>query len=160
MKQFVKILAWFVSGYVTVAFILLILIALTSCKSTKTTTTETKIDTVLVHKESVIVKRVTDTIRFKDPCDEDGNLRPILIDSSSEGVKTTIKSDNGDLLITKEQKADTVYVNRDVYKTQYRDRDVEKIVTKTRVPKWAWFSLIINIVMLAWIFRKRIGIPI
>lgn len=121
------------SALMFILLMLLLACTFTSCKSKQSVTTEqkeTRIDTVFIDK------KVTDTI-FKekivtvtlpassdqvveDPCDEQGNLKPINTVIKSGGNEVTVYSREGRLFIS--SKIDSV---ASVSEKEYRSRFVQ-----------------------------------
>jgi len=132
--------------------IIIILIMFSGCRTLKVKDTSIIKDSINEKTKITLIKSSVGIAKLQNPCDEDGNLRPIFYESSSGGLKTTVKDENGAILIAQEQKTDTIYKERLVYKDKliYKDKLVEVEVT----PKWAWKSLIANIILLLWILRK------
>jgi len=141
---------------ITVAFFIMILLMFSGCGAKKVTSTTFKRDSISHNKEITLTKQSLDKIVFNEVCDSFGNLRPIFYEKTIGGNKTSVKSENGSIVIVKEQKTDTIKETEYIYKDKIIEK--EKLIEKEKkyIPKLVWYSLILNIGLLAWIFRKPI----
>ena len=136
--------------------IILISLLFISCKSTKTTDTTIVKDSIRESTKLNIIQSGFNFTKLQDPCDEFGNLRPIFYESLVGGLKTTVKDNNGSIVIGQEQKADTIYKEKLVYRDKlvFKDKLVE--VEKRYIPKWVWYNLALSILLICWTFRRFI----
>ena len=129
----------------------IILLLFYGCKAKHTTTTVTKTDTIFKEKIVTITEPVFNDVIIKEPCDSLGNLKPINYTTSSGKVKVVLKSVRDTLYLT--TNVDSIVDSRvNEFKSSYKTE--KEVITKTKTPKWAWYSLIINVLLLLWIFRK------
>ena len=138
------------------AIIIIVLIILCSCKAKKTHSTSIIKDSISEKTQLDIIRGSSGLTKIYEPCDENGNLRPIFFESLSGGLKTTVKDKDGSIIINQEQKQDTVYFEKIIYKDKSVYKD--KLVEVPFIPKWVkkllGISLGLNLLLLAWIFRK------
>jgi len=132
--------------------IILISLLFISCKTKKTQSTTIIKDSIREKVQLNIVKSGFNLTRLYNPCDEFGNLRPIFYNSSSGGLETTIKDDNGTILINQNQKQDTIFKEKLVYRDKliYKDKLVEVEVKRP----FNFYSILLNVIFALWIFRN------
>ena len=137
---------------------LMAVLSFTSCKTVKTTTIKDHILTsdVLVHETTVITPQASTTWRYKTPCKNDSL---VIADQqlTINGLKVQLRNVKGELVLEAAKPADTIFMKETtsaVVNTTNNSEDV--LVTKTKLPKILWYSLIANVLSLVWIFRKFI----
>jgi len=137
---------------------IIIILLIVSCRSIKTKDTSIIKDSINEKTQVTLIKSSVGLAKIQKPCDDDGNLRPIFYESSSGGLKTTVKDENGSILIKQEQKQDTIYKEKLVYKDKliYKDKIVEVEVTPSWNYKVMGTQTIIILLLLALLFRKKI----
>ena len=138
--------------------LLLFFISLISCKTKQITVTKTEIqkDTIYVEKVVKINVPQTQIVEIESPCDTLGNLKPF---------KSVLKSDKVNVLIEAKDGKLTATINLDsikeVYKKEFQSHVSDKVEIKEipiiqPLPKWVWWSLVLNLVLLIWTFKKLI----
>jgi hypothetical protein len=138
--------------------ILIILILLVSCKPQQITVTKTEYqkDTIYVEKVVKINVPQTQIVEIESPCDSLGVLKPF---------KTTLKSDKVNVSIVSKDGKLTATINLDSIKEVYQKEfqssvsnkvEIREVKIKQPLPKWIWYSLGINLVLLIWTFKKQI----
>ena len=118
---------------------LLILLLIASCKSAEVVKTQTIHDTIIRETTKTIKVPVKNTTTIENPC-IDNKLRSIRQVVQSESSTLTIKEEGGNLVI--EQDIDSIVNTRVKEILKRSEKQVETItITKTKVPRWAWWSL-------------------
>ena len=132
--------------------IIIILIMFSGCRTLKVKDTSIIKDSINEKTKITLIKSSVGIAKLQNPCDEDGNLRPIFYESSSGGLKTTVKDENGAILIAQEQKTDTIYKEKLVYQDKliFKDKLVEVEVKNPLNLKLLIYSILATI----WILRK------
>jgi len=122
------------------------------CRTLKVKDTSIIKDSINEKTKITLIKSSVGIAKLQNPCDEDGNLRPIFYESSSGGLKTTVKDENGAILIAQEQKTDTIYKEKLVYQDKliFKDKLVEVEVKNPLNLKLLIYSILATI----WILRK------
>lgn len=139
-------------------FFLLVLISVFSCKTPKTVYKNVYHTDTIVSKEIIKVTqpRLTNLV-VDEPCDSLGRLKPIFYETKTPTKTLSIKNIDNKLVI--EEKQDSIIeINKEEKKISISETDEVKVITKA--PKWIWYSIILNILLLGWTFRKFIRIPI
>jgi len=136
----------------TTISILVIILLTISCRTIKTKDTTIIKDSINVNTTTTLIKGSVGIAKLQAPCDENGNLLPIFYESWLGGLKTTIKDENGSIIIAQEQKADTIYKEKLVYRDKLVDKDklVEIEVKNPINLKLLIYSILATI----YIFRK------
>lgn len=135
--------------------IILIILLLIGCKTKHTTTTSISKDSIYKKEILKIALPQLNEIVIDNPCDSLGNLKPFNYTFTSDKVKTTLKAINDTIYL--EQNIDSLIdVRIEEYKSSHKSKDVVQVITKTRWPKFLWYSLLFNILALAYVFRKFI----
>ena len=138
--------------------ILIILILLTSCKPQQITVTKTEYvhDTISVEKIVKINVPVKQVVEIESPCDSLGNLKPF---------KTVLKSEKGNVTVVGKDNSISVEFNLDSIKevhlkefqSHVSDKvEIREVEVKQPLPKWIWYSLGLNLILLIWTFKKLI----
>lgn len=161
-------------------FLIVLLIAVSSCRSTKTVTTTTTKDSTSVIDEKVRVRVDTfykekiikinvpteSQVQLDNPCDSLGNLKPINTSIGSGTSKSWIFTKDGKLYL-KQQTEESRSEFEKTYKAKYvqdslrfeRQKKMEtsqvKETTKIvyRTPQWAWYVLVALIGFIVYTFR-------
>ena len=137
--------------------ILIWLILLVGCKPTQTVTkTEYVHDTISVEKIVKINVPVKQIVEIEQPCDSLGNLKPFKTTLKNSKANISIESKNG-VLVAKIN-LDSL---KEVYQKEFQSKQVEKVEIrevpiKQPISKFWWWSLILNVILLIWVFRKFI----
>jgi len=132
----------------------IILILFYSCKAKHTTTTVTKTDTIFKEKVVTITEPIFNEVLIEKPCDSLGNLKPINVVSTTGKAKVSLKSVKNDLIL--EVNVDSIVDSRvKEYKSSYKAEKIEVVKIKYKNKKLMWYSLLFNLLLLGWIFRKR-----
>ena len=152
-KEFTKSDKLVFKFYVLVV-ILLIISLLVGCKATKTSETNITKDSISNNEKYEVTPHSEHLATILEPCNEDGTLKPLHYQSSSNGKTTTISDNNGAIVINEEQKIDTTFIEKTVYRDKlvYKDKIVE-IPVKNPLNK---YFLIYGIVATIYILRKPI----
>ncbi len=134
----------------TFSKIFIITLLLSSCKA-KVIKTEIQRDTIYKNKIVKITPPSVNEIKIENVCDSLGNLKEVKYITKQGKVKTIVKTLENTLYL----QIDTDSI-KDVAVSEYKStlKDKQETIIKFRVPKWAWYSLLINAILLAWIFRK------
>ena len=138
-------------------YLVILLIVLVGCKPTQTVTkTEYVHDTISVEKIVKINVPVKQIVEIEQPCDSLGNLKPF---------KTVLKSDKGNVTVIGKDNRISVKFNLDSIKEVYRKEfqshvsdkvEIKEVEVKQPLPKWIWYSLGLNVILLIWTFKKLI----
>lgn len=130
------------------------ILSFSSCRTIKTNKTSIKKDSIRENKTFVLVNNSSSFSRIEEPCDENGILRPIFYENTTGGLKTTITDDDGSLLVNQEQKADTIFVDRFIYRDKLDSSDqLTEIPVKNPINTYLLFY---SIGLTLWILRKPI----
>lgn len=133
--------------------LIVVLLLFVGCKSNIKTVETTKVDTVRVSKVIKIDKPQLNELIIENVCDSLGNLKIINYTSNSGKLKTSLKSDKNTLKL--EVNLDSIkQVWEKEYKSSILDVKEKETIIKKVIPKWVWYSILINILLLVWIFRK------
>jgi len=136
-----------------VVFLMLILITwlMLGCKA-KIASIETHTTDTIYRNEIVkIDKPQLNTIFIDNICDSLGVLKPIYYTSTSNNVRTTLKSDNNTLRL--EVNVDSI-VNSKVNEYKSSLKTKETVLIKYKNKKIMWYSLGLNLLLLGWNLRK------
>lgn len=139
--------------------LLLLFVLLSSCKAGQTVTVYrdvVKVDTVRDIRTVTKFNAVHDTLTIDNPCDSTGILNTFYSKITIPQGKVIIRSVRGKIQAT---------VNIDsiaqVYENKYRSNvksdvtNLQKIVTKNVIPRWAiWFMAILSILSFLYIRDK------
>lgn len=144
--------------WIKTLMIILVIVILSSCKAKTVYKREIVHDTIVEVRIERILQPYETIVEIESPCDSLGNLKPIFFESKGEGKTISIKSVGNKIEII--EKVDTVIVYKDVFKEHISTSDNLEIKEIRYIPKWVWYSLGLNLILLVWTFRKFIGIPI
>ena len=139
-------------------YLIIILILLVGCKPQQITVTKTEYvhDTISVEKIVKINVPVKQVVEIESPCDSLGNLKPF---------KTVLKSEKGNVTVVGKDNSISVEFNLDSIKEVYRKEfqshvsdkvEIKEVEVKQPLPKWIWYSLGLNFILLIWTFKKLI----
>ena len=130
---------------------ILLLILLYGCKAKRIEHTVYKTDTI---KTSAVIKiraPQLNNIEIERPCDSLGNLKPFKYTFGTGKNKTTLKAVNDTIYL--EQNIDSIVNSKiDTYKSS--NVKEKEIFIKYKNKKLMWYSIILNVLLLGWIFRK------
>jgi len=131
--------------------ILLIFASLTSCKAKIQTIETHSTDTIYKSEVIKIDKPQLNKIFLDNICDSLGNLRPFKITYGTKSNNTTlIGKDN---VIYLEQNVDSI-VNSEIEKYKSSIKTEKEVIIKTVKRPFNLYSIILNVVLLLWTFRK------
>ncbi len=138
--------------------LLILLIVLTSCKPQQITVTKTEYqkDTIYVEKVVKINVPQTQIVEIESPCDSLGVLKPFKTVLKSDKVNVSIVSKDGKLTATID--LDSI---KEVHQKEFQSSisnkvEIREVKVEQPLPKWVWYSLGINAVLLIWTFKKQI----
>ena len=139
-------------------YLVILLIVLVGCKPTQTVTkTEYVHDSVFVDRVEKILVPQTQIVEIENPCDSvTGELKPFRATLKNSKANISIESKNG-VLVAKIN-LDSI---KEVYQKEFQSKQVEKVEIrevpiKQPISKFWWWSLILNVIILIWVFRKFI----
>ena len=134
----------------TITKIFIITLLLSSCKA-KVIKTNIQRDTIYKNKIVKITPPSVNEIKIENVCDSLGNLKEVKYITKQGKVKTIVKTLENTLYL--QVNTDSI---KDIAVSEYKStlKDKKEIIIKFRIPKWAWYSLLINAILLAWTFRK------
>lgn len=120
-------------------FLILLFLISSCCAPKDTVRTETVRDTIIRETTKTINLPVKNVTVIDNPCIE-GELKVINQTVKTESSTLTIKEEKGNLVI--EQDIDSIVNSRVSEMLKRSEKQVETItITKTKVPKWAWWTL-------------------
>ena len=133
--------------------IILLAISLIGCGA-KTVYVEThSTDTITEHSILKITEPKLNKLVIDNPCDSLGNLKPTFFEITTPKSTLTVKSLKNALVV--EEKLDSI-VDKETVKERISVDTSKEVKIKTRIPSWVWYSLIVNVVLIGWTFRKFI----
>jgi len=134
----------------TIIKITILALLLSSCRA-KVVRTEIQRDTIYKSKIVKVTPASLNEIKIDNICDSLGNLKEVRYVNTRGKVRTVIKTLENTLYL--QVNTDSI---REVAVKEYKStlKDKQETIIKYRTPKWAWYSILINAVLLAWIFRK------
>ena len=131
--------------------IIWVVISLVGCKAKRIEHTIYKTDTI---KTSAIIKiraPQLNNLKIDAPCDSLGNLKTFNYTFGTGKNKTTLKAVNDTIYL--EQNIDSIVNSKiDTYKSS--NVKEKEIFIQYKNKKLMWYSLIANVLLLGWIFRK------
>ena len=122
-----------------------------SCKSKKVISETIKTDTIYKSEIIKITPSRLSSLNIESPCDSLGKLKPFFYTLGSGNDKIIVKTiDN---TISVEQNLDSV---KSVWQKEYKSsfETNKKEINVPYIPKWVWYSLALNFLLLVWLFRK------
>ena len=134
---------------------MIVIISVLGCKTPKTVykNVETHDTIVITEVIKVVQPRLTNLI-VDSPCDSLGRLKPIFYETITPTKTLSIKTIDNKLVITEKQDSTVVQKVVDKQTNSVSTSDEIKLLIKT--PKWAYYSLILNVLLLVWVARKLI----
>lgn len=137
--------------------IVIVLVFFSSCKTKEIVRTVTEKDTIRIDRIVKISPEQLNEIVFEDVCDSLTGLRPFRYTTTSNVGEVSVEAAKGDLSVKID--TDSLY---QVWEKEYisRNRQEKEVITVTEkyIPRWIkrllWFSILLNIGTLGWIFRK------
>ena len=141
-----------IAFYSSIAIIcIIIFLSLTSCKAKIQTIETHSTDTIYKSEVIKIDKPQLNKIFLDNICDSLGNLRPFKITYGTKSNNTTlIGKDN---VIYLEQNVDSI-VNSEIEKYKSSIKTEKEVIIKTVKRPFNLYSIILNVVLLLWTFRK------
>lgn len=129
----------------------LLFTSLFSCKPKLIYSERVRVDTLIVTKKEIITKPMTTFIEVDKPCDSLGRLIPIHFTTTSGNNRVTLNNINGKLQLSSQIDSSKVSVS-DTFqsKTDYKEIIKERKV----IPKWVWYSLAGNFIIIFFYLRK------
>ena len=131
--------------------IILIASLFLSCKSKKIVSEIIKTDTIYKEKVIKITPSRLNSLTVESPCDSLGKLKPFNYTLGSGNDKIIVKTLHNTIYV--EQNLDSI---KEVYEKEYRSKldSNKKEIEVPYIPKWVWYSLVLNLLLLVWIFRN------
>ena len=142
-----------------VFFFSIILIVFANCRSKKVVTEYKEVikrDSIFITKEKLVVKRFTDTLTIKKPCDSLGNLKPFKRTFVLPQGKISLQSSNNQIQAKIDLKGYESTIERK-YKTIY-DKKVSELSSKEvqyKTPFYHWFIHVICALVIFLLLRIR-----
>ena len=137
--------------YSKVVTLILLLLFLYSCGAKKVIKETTKIDTIYKSEVIKITPPQLNGIKIESVCDSLGSLKTFNYTFSNGKVKTVLKTIKDTLYL--ETNIDSIVDSKlKEYNSSYENN--KEVIKVPYIPKWVWYSLIFNILLLMWIFRK------
>jgi len=133
---------------------MIVIISVLGCKTPKTVykNVETHDTIVITEVINVVQPRLTNLI-VDSPCDSLGRLKPIFYETITPTKTLSIKTIDNKLVITEKQDS-IVTKDKEIKEISSSISDEVKVIVRT--PRWSWYSLILNVLLLVWTFRKII----
>ncbi|MFD1292623.1 hypothetical protein ACFQ5N_02135 [Lutibacter holmesii] len=134
-------------------YIILIISCFVACKPSKNIVETHSTDTIYKSKVITVDNPQLTNLVIENVCDSVGNLRPFVFNASSGKIKTEIKTTGNKIHI--HQNIDSIkQVAVNEYKSSIKTQTIETIKYKNK--KVMWYSILLNIALLVYIFRKPI----
>lgn len=131
--------------------IILVSLSLFGCKAKKEYTNTVTNDTVKINSIVKITPSQLNNLVIDEPCDSLGNLKPFTYTFGSGNNKTVLKAKNDTIYL--EQNNDSIINSwKEEYKSSFKSKD--KLVIKEVKRPFNLYSIILNVILAAWIFRK------
>lgn len=143
------------------SLLILAVIIVLSCKSTKTTSVieKVRVDTIREVKTIEKFKAIRDTLTIENPCDSAGILTRFYSKLTIPQGKVIIRSENGNIKATIDlDSVANVYDSK--YKSKYNSevKFFEKIVVKDVVPLWAIVTIIFeSLIIIGYLYFRFIN---
>ena len=136
--------------------LIITLLVLVSCKPTKTIVkTETIHDTIYKEKIIKISVPVTSFVEVEKPCDSLGNLKPFKTVIKTKKIYVTVEGK--DNVITAKINLDSIKQSTiKEFRSNFKETTHKEVITKYKVPKWAWWLLAANVLYIVYRLRKFI----
>ena len=132
---------------------LLLLLVVFSCKPSKVYIETHSTDTIYKKEILKITPASLNTIKVDDPCDDLGNLKPFNYEVETPSGSLNVKTEGNKIVV--EEKKDSI-INKETIDKSVSVDTSDRLEIKYRVPSWAWYSIIGNILLLAWVFKRFI----
>ena len=133
------------------AIIIIVLIILCSCKAKRIEHTIYKTNTIKTSTVLKITKPQLTNLVIDEPCDSLGRLKPFIFTYGNDNDKKIVKSIDNKLVIFDDKKADTT---KTVEKEHISTSVEKEVFIKYKNKDIMWYSISLNLLLLAWIFRK------
>jgi hypothetical protein len=151
MTKFPKSCYNSVFKYSKVVILILLLLFLYSCGTKKVIKETTKIDTIYKSEVIKITPPQLNGIKIESVCDSLGRLKTFNYTFSNGKVKTVLKTIKDTLYL--ETNIDSIVDSKlKEYKSKFESN--KKEIEVPYIPKWVWYSLALNLLLLIWLFRK------
>ena len=140
-------------------FFSIILILFANCRTKKVVTEYKEIvkrDSIFVTKEKLVVKRFTDTLTIKKPCDSVGNLKPFKRTFVLPQGKISLQGSNNQIEAKIDLKGYESTIEKK-YKTIY-DKKVSEFSSKEvkyKTPFYHWFIHVLCALVIFLLLRIR-----
>ena len=140
-------------------FFSIILIVFANCRTQKVVTEYKEVvkrDSIFVTKEKLVVKRFTDTLTIKKPCDSVGNLKPFKRTFVLPQGKISLQGANNKIQAKIDLKGYESTIERK-YKTIY-DKKVSELSSKEvkyKTPFYHWFIHVLCALVIFLLLRIR-----
>ena len=136
-----------------IIFAYLLAMSVVGCKSQIKLVETHSVDTIFKTEIIKITEPVFNEVFIESPCDSLGNLKPINIVSNNSKAKVSLKSVKNDLILTVD--IDSIVDSRvEEFKASFKSEKKETTVIKYKNKKLMWYSLSLNLLLLAWIFKS------
>ena len=136
--------------------LIIVIISVLGCRTPKTVYKNVEVhDTVRITEVLTVTQPRLSNLVVDNPCDSLGVLKPIFYEVETPSKTLSIKNIDNKLVVVEEDKETVVTKDKEVEKVSVSTSDEVKVITKA--PKWIWYSIIGNIVLLFWTFRKFFG---
>jgi len=138
-------------------YLIIILFFIVGCKSQKTISEKSVIkrDSVSMHTTKTILLPVISSLEIERPCDSAKGLKMFTKKMGFSVGEVVIRGRNNVLSV--ELKTDTISKEDKSYRqiSKIDSKDIKQIETTSKyIPKWVWWSVVLNVGTLLWIFRK------
>ena len=140
-------------------FFSIILIVFANCRTQKVVTEYKEVvkrDSIFVTKEKLVVKRFTDTLTIKKPCDSVGNLKPFKRTFIVPQGKISLQGANNQIQAKIDLKGYENTIEKK-YKTIY-DKKVSELSSKEvkyKTPFYHWFIHVLCALVIFLLLRIR-----
>lgn len=124
---------------------------LVGCKAKVSSVNTHTTDTIYKSEVIKIDKPQLSEIFIENVCDSLGNLKTINYISVSDNTRTTLKSDNNNLILS--VNIDSI-VNSKVNEYKSSLKAKETVLVKYKNKKIMWYSLSLNVLLIGYILRK------
>lgn len=137
--------------------LIVVLLLIFGCKAKQTTLEKviTKTDTIFTEKVKEIQVPIESIVTINNPCDSTGILKGFKQRFKTKTVYVTVEGKNNEIdvkinLDSIKQEAVKEYVSKNT-------SEIETIeIIKYKIPKWVWWSLLVNVLLLLYLFRRFI----
>ena len=139
--------------FLKLLLIVLLAFILIGCKAKIKTIETHSTDTIYKSEIVKITPSSLNEIVIENVCDSLGHLKIINVSSSTGNTRTYVKSTSNELRIG--INIDSIVNSRvNEFKSSYKTEKVTETIIKYKNKKLMWYSLILNTLLLGWIFKK------